>query len=152
MMLTRPLRGLLIGALVVPLVYWIAMMVDATVHGVLFDLSRAAREFFIIAVFGAPIAVFVALIWGAPTLWLLRRCGALRGATVVVAGSLGGAMVALAFDVSQAGVLYRVRMPFPLGVLLGTLAGGICWWAGRGNTEPTGVNHAHEPSRPVNED
>lgn len=33
MMLTRPHRGLLIAALVVPLAYWIAMMVDAAALG-----------------------------------------------------------------------------------------------------------------------
>lgn len=33
MMLTRPRRGLLIGALVVPLAYWIAMMVDEAALG-----------------------------------------------------------------------------------------------------------------------
>jgi len=123
------------------------MMVDATAHEVLFDLSRAAREFFLIAAFGSPIAVVVALIWGAPIIYVLHRCGALRAATVVVAGSVGGALVALVFDIYQAGVLYRVRMPFPLGVVLGALAGGTCWWAGRGNMEPSAANHAHEPPR-----
>lgn len=33
MMLARPRRGLLIEALVVPLAYWIAMMVDAAALG-----------------------------------------------------------------------------------------------------------------------
>ena len=152
MMLARPIRGLLGGALVVPLAYWIAMMVDASAHKVLLGLSGAAREFFMIVAFGVPLAVVVALIWGAPIIYVLHRCGALRAATVVVAGALGGALVALLFHVVQAGVLYRVRMPFPLGVGLGALAGGMCWWAGRGNKEPTETNAAHEPSRTVNQD
>jgi hypothetical protein len=139
MELRRPVRGLLIGPVVAPIAYWVAMTADAMVHDVSFNLGHALREVLTICAFGIPIAYAVALVWGAPIIFVLRRLGALRASTVVVAGSLGGAMVAVWFALYQQGDLFRVRMPLPLGAVLGALAGGTCWWAGRGNAEPTGA-------------
>ena len=132
----RPVRGFLIGPVVAPIAYWLAMTADAVAHGVSFSLSHALREGLVIGAFGLPIAYGVALVWGAPAVYLLRRFGALRASTVAVTGGLGGAMVAFVFRVYQQGDLFRVRMPWPLAVALGALAGGACWWAGRGPAPP----------------
>ncbi len=136
MSLRRPIRGLLVGAAVVPLGYWLAMMVDATAHEMRFNLMRALRELMIITAFGVPIALAAALMWGAPVVYVLHRLGALRAVTAVVTGAVGGALVGLLFARFQGGDLFRVRMPLPLAVVLGALAGGTCWWAGSGRASP----------------
>jgi hypothetical protein len=132
----RPIRGLLIGSVVVPLCYWLAMTADATAHEVRFNLVHSLRELMIITAFGVPMALAAALLWGAPVVYVLHRLGVLRAATVVVTGAVGGALVGLLFAKCQGGDLFRVRMPLSLTVVLGALAGGTCWWAGRGRVAP----------------
>lgn len=130
--LRRPIRGLLVGATVVPLGYWLVMMAEAAAHGERFGLVRALRELVIIIAFGGPMALAMVFLWGAPVVYALRLLHVLRWATVVVAGAVGGAMVSLLFAKVQGGDLLRVRMPLPLAVVLGALAGGACWLAGGG--------------------
>ena len=80
-----------------------------------------------IAAFGVPIAFLAALVWGVPVLYVVGRVGLLRALTLVVAGSLGGTMVAawLAFD--EKTDLFRVNMPLAGGAALGALIGAT-WW------------------------
>ena len=91
-----------------------------------------------IAAFGLPIAYAAAFVWGVPVLYVLHRLGWLRPATLIVAGALGGAMVAAWFAFEQQGTLIRVHMPLPGGAMLGALVGGTCWWAGQGKAKWTG--------------
>lgn len=128
----HPVRGFLIGPVVAPIAYSIAMAADAIAHNVPFRPSDAVRELLVILMFGAPVAYGAALALGAPVVFVLHRLGALRFSTMVVAGSLSGVIVALWLAASQEGSLFRVRMPLPLGAALGALAGGACWRAGRG--------------------
>jgi hypothetical protein len=134
----HPLRGLLIGPVVAPIAYWIGLMAYAWVFDLGLNWFEALRELVMIAAFGLPIAYAVALVWGAPVLYALHRLGWLRAATLIVAGALGGTIVAvwLAFD--QQGSLIRVRMPLPVGAVLGALVAGTCWWAGQGKAERNG--------------
>ncbi|MBX9928373.1 MAG: hypothetical protein K2X99_05600 [Gemmatimonadaceae bacterium] len=131
-LLHRPIRGLLVCAAVVPVGFWLAMVAEATAHGVRFGFGRAGRELMIIVAVGGPIAFATALLWGVPILYVLGRLGQLRATTVVVAGAVGGALVSLLFSELQQGSLFRVRMPLPLSVLLGMLAGGAWWSVGVG--------------------
>lgn len=128
--LRRPIRGLLAGAAVVPLGYWFAMMTEATIHGVRFGVVRTLRELMIVIAFGGPMALAMALLWGAPIVYMLTRMGALRATTVVVTGAVGGALASLLFAEIQSGGLFRVRMPLPLAIALGALAGCAWWLAG----------------------
>lgn len=96
---------------------------------------QALRELVVIAAFGLPIAYAVALVWGAPVLYALHRFGWLGAATVIVAGAMGGTIVALWFAFEQQGTLFRVHMPLSAGAVLGGLAGAACWWAGQGKTQ-----------------
>ena len=127
----HPIRGLLIGPLVVPLGYWIGTMAYAWMSNFRLNWFQALRELLTVSVFGLPIAYAAALVWGAPVLYVLHRLGWLRPAPVIVAGALGGAIVALGFAWSQQGALIRVHMPVPAGALLGALAGAACWWGGK---------------------
>jgi len=95
MALRRPLRGLLIGALVVPACYWLAMTADATAHEVMFNLLHSLRELMIITAFGVPMALGAAFVWEASVVYPLHRLGVLRVATVVVTGAVGGGVVGL---------------------------------------------------------
>ncbi|MBI4885818.1 MAG: hypothetical protein HY824_01885 [Acidobacteria bacterium] len=126
----HPIRALLVSTAVVPLGYWLAMVAEATAHGVRFGVVRALRELMIISAFGGPTALAMAVLWGAPIVYVLIRMGALRMTTVVVAGAAGGALVSLLFAEIQRGGLFRVRMPLPLAIALGALAGGAWWLAG----------------------
>lgn len=147
MVLRRPIRGLLIGSVVVPLGYWLAMAADATVHEVRFNLVHSLRELMIITAFGVPIALAAALVWGAPVVYLLHRLGWLRAVTMIVTGAVGGALISFLFAKFQTGGLLVVRMPLPLAAALGALAGGTCWLAGGGNAargEPGGPSHREE--------
>jgi hypothetical protein len=127
-----PVRGLLIGPLVVPVGYWIVAMVKALVRGYSLDLSVAFRELTVVAAFGLPIAYAAAFVWGAPVLYALHRAGWLRATTVVATGAVGGTIVAGWFGVVQQGGMFRVEMPLLEGAALGALAGATCWWAGQG--------------------
>jgi len=131
MVMRHPIRGLLIGPLVVPIGYWIGVMAYAWTSNFHLDWFQALRELLVVAVFGLPIAYAAALLWGAPVLYALHRLGWLRAATVIVAGALGGTIVALAFAFEQQGALFRVHMPLPVGTVLGALAGATCWWVAR---------------------
>ncbi len=146
--LRHPIRGLLVGAAVVPFGYWLAMMADALAREVRFDLTRALRELMVITAFGAPLALAAVFMWGAPVVYVLRRLGILRAATVVVTGAAGGALVGLLFAKFQGGALFRVKMPLPLAVVLGALAGGACWLAGRRSAAPGEADgrSEHSPS------
>lgn len=126
----HPIRALLVSAAVVPVGYWLAMVAEATAHGVRFGVVRALRELMIISAFGGPTALAMALLWGAPIVYVLLRMRALRTTTVVVAGAVGGALVSLLFAEFQGGGLLRVRMPLPLAIALGALAGGAWWLSG----------------------
>lgn len=132
----HPFRALLVSAAVVPLGYWLAMVAEATAHGVRFGFVRALRELMIITACGGPIALAIAVLWGAPAVYVLIRIGALRATTVVVTGAVGGALVSLLFAKIQNGGLFRVRMPLPLAIGLGALAGVAWWLAGGGRVAP----------------
>ncbi len=98
----HPIRGLLIGPMVVPAAYWIGVMAYALMGDSRLGWWKALRELAVIVAFGLPIAYAAALVWGAPILYALHRLGWLRAAPVIVAGAI-----------------------------LGALAGGACWWAGQ---------------------
>jgi hypothetical protein len=128
----HPIRGLLIGPLVVPIAYWIGLTVYAWASDFSISGFQALRELVPIVSFGLPIAYLAALVWGAPLLVGLRRLGWLRASTVIAVGALGGTIVALGLAFDQQGSLFRVRLPVPAGAVLGALAGAACWWAGQG--------------------
>ncbi len=127
----HPIRALLVSAAVVPLGYWLAIMAEATALGGRCGVVRALRELMIISAFGGPTALAMALLWGAPIVYVLIRMGALGATTVVVAGAVGGGLVSLLFAELQGGGLFRVRMPLPLALALGALA-GLAWWMAGG--------------------
>ncbi len=131
----HPIRGLLIGPMIVPIAYWIGVMAYAWVRDFRLSWFQALRELLVIAAFGLPIAYAAALFWGVPVLYALYRFGWLRPATVIVGGALGGTIVAAWFALNQQGSLIRVRMPLAGGAGLGALAAGTCWWAGQGKAK-----------------
>ncbi len=130
----HPIRGLLIGPMIAPVAYWIGIMAYAWVRDLRLGWFQALRELVMIAAFGLPIAYAATLVWGAPVLYALHRFGWLRAATVILAGALGGTLVALWFAFAQQGTLIQVYMPLPGGAVLGALVAGTCWWAGQGKT------------------
>lgn len=132
----HPIRGLLIGPMAAPMAYWIGVMAYAWIRDFRLSWFQALRELLIIAAFGLPIAYAAAFVWGAPVLYALHRLGWLRAATVILAGGLGGTIVAVWFAFQQQGTVFRVHMPLLGGAALGALAGGTCWWAGQGRAEP----------------
>lgn len=131
----HPIRGLLIGPMIAPLAYWIGVMAYAWVSDFHLGWLKALRELVVIVAFGLPIAYAAAFVWGAPVLYALHRFGWLRAATVIVAGAMGGTIVAMWFAFDQQGSLIRVHMPLPGGAVLGALAGGACWWVGQGKAK-----------------
>lgn len=128
----HPIRGLLIGPVIVPVVYWIGVVGYVWVRDGHLRLFQALRELMMIVVFGLPIAYTAALFWGAPILYALHRFGWLRASTVIVTGALGGTIVAVWFTLEQQGSIIRVPMPLWGGAILGALAGLTCWWAAQG--------------------
>lgn len=136
----RPIRGLLIGPMIVPLAYWIGSMAHAWASGFRVDWFQALRELVVVVTFGLPIAYATAFVWGAPALYALHRLGWLRASTAIVAGAIGGSLVAMWFGFEQQDSLIRVRMPLPVGALLGALAGGACWRAGQGKAKQDSVS------------
>ena len=130
----HPIRGFLVGPLVAPLGYWGGTIANAWAGGLRFDWSEALRELVTIAAFGLPIAYAAAFVWGAPVLYLLHRLGWLRPSTVIVTGALGGALVSVWFAFAQRGAFIRVPLSVPGAAVLGALAGGTCWWMGRGDS------------------
>ncbi len=121
--------------MIAPIAYWIGVMAYAWVRNFRLSWFRALRELVMIAAFGLPIAYAAAFVWGAPVLYALHRFGWLRAATVIVAGALGGTVVAMWFAFAQQGSLIRVHMPLPGGAVLGALVAGTCWWAGQGKAK-----------------
>src|SRR5207237_925631 len=136
MRMKHPIRGLLIGALAAVVGYWIGTMALASMSSVRVGGVQALRELAVIVSFGTPVACAAAFLWGAPALYLLHRVGWLRASTVVFTGALGGAIVAVWLEFLQQGALFQVRISVPAGAALGALAGGICWWAGAGRSQP----------------
>ena len=112
----HPIRGLLIGPLVAPLAYWIGVMASAWIRDVRLDWFQALRELAVIAAFGLPIAYAVALVWGAPIVYALRRLGWLRAETLIVAGAVGGTIVGEWFAASsgEPSSRYECRCSGPL--------------------------------------
>ena len=131
----RPIRGLLIGPMVAPIAYWIGVMAYAWMRDSRLSWSQALRELLMIAAFGLPIAYAAAFVWGAPIIYALHRLGWLRVGTLIVAGAVGGTIIAAWFGFDQQGSLIRVHMPLPGGAVLGALVAGTCWWAGQGKAE-----------------
>src|SRR5437763_16260882 len=107
----HPIRGLLIGPMIAPIVYWTGAMANAWVRDFRVSWIQALRELMVITAFGLPIAYAAAFVWGAPVLYALHRFGWLRAATVIVAGAIGGTIVALWFAVGQQGSFIQVQMP-----------------------------------------
>ena len=132
----HPIRGLLIGPLVAPIAYWIGVMVYGWLNDFRFDWHKSLFELVVSVAFGLPIAYAVTLIWGAPILYALHRIGWLRATTLILAGALGGVLVAVLIAFDQQGALFQVRMPLSGGTVLGALVAVACWWAGRGNVTP----------------
>lgn len=118
--------------MIAPLAYWVGVMAYAWASDFRLSWLKALRELVVIVAFGLPIAYAAAFVWGAPVLYALHRFGWLRAATVIVAGAIGGTIVAMWFAFDQQGSLIRVRMSLPGGALLGALVGSACWWAGQG--------------------
>ena len=132
----HPIRGLLIGPVVAPIAYWIGVVVYAWVSDFRLDWFPALRELVVIVTYGLPIAYAAALVWGAPALYALHRLGWLRATPVIVAGAVGGTIVAVLIALDQQGSMIRIHMPLAGGAVLGALAGGTCWWAGQGKAKP----------------
>lgn len=128
----HPVRGFLIGPLIVPMAYWLGGTAWAWAwQDARINVLHALRELMVIVTFGLPIAYVAALALGAPVLYLLHRVGWLRAWTVIAAGALAGTIVAEWFAFNQQGSLFVVRMSVPAGAALGALAGAATWWAGR---------------------
>ena len=132
----RPIRGLLIGPMIVPIAYWIGVMAYAWIRDVRLDWFPALRELVVIVAFGLPMAYAAALVWGAPVLYALHRLGWLRATPVIVAGAVGGTIVAALIALDQQGSMISIHMPLAAGAVLGALAGGSCWWAGQAKEKP----------------
>jgi hypothetical protein len=125
--------------MIAPIAYWIGVMAYASLRDFRLSWFQALRELMMIAAFGLPIAYAAALVWGAPVLYALYRIGWLRPAPVIVAGALGGTIVAAWFAFHQHGdSLIRVHMPLPGGAALGALVAGAIWWAGQGEAAQNG--------------
>lgn len=135
--MSHPVRALLISPLVVPLAYWIGTLVYAWLSDFRLNWIQALRELLTISVFGLPVAYAAALVWGAPVLYVLHRLGWLRAGPIIVAGALGGTIVALGFAWMQQNAVIRVHMPMSGGAALGALAGAVCWWAGKSRGSKT---------------
>lgn len=134
-MFRSPLRGLLIGPMVVPVAYWIGIMAFACSRGTCASLSAALRELGVIFAYGLPVTYFAVLVWGAPAVFLFRRLGWLKNPVpLMIVGAIGGALLALLFGFLQEGGLFRVRLPWQAGAALGALAAASCWWQGRGKS------------------
>ena len=132
----RPIRGLLIGPMIVPIAYWIGVMAYAWIRDVRLDWFPALRELVVIVAFGLPMAYAAALVWGAPVLYALHRLGWLRATPVIVAGAVGGTIVAALIALDQQGSMISIHMPLAGGAALGALAGGSCWRAGQAKAKP----------------
>jgi len=129
--LAHPLRGLRIGSMAAPVAHWAAITGSALVGAQRFSGSQSSRDFIMIVLIGQPIAWVVALVWGAPVIWWLQRRGWLARWTVVLAGAVGGTLVAVTLGLAHVGSLFQLRLSPAGGGALGALAGGACWWAGR---------------------
>ena len=117
----HPLRGLLIGPLAAPVVYWIGFIVYATARGAPFTVSRTLAELALVLALGLPIAYVVTLIIGAPLFLVLRRLGWLSVWTVIAGGALGGLVV---------GLWYHPPVLTPsVATTLGAVSGAACRWA-----------------------
>lgn len=121
--------------MIAPVAYWIGVIVHAWARDFRLSWFQALRELMIIAAFGLPIAYAAALLWGAPVLYALHRFGWLRAGSAIVAGALGGTIVAAWLALLQQGSLFRIHMPLPGGAVLGALVGITCWWAGQGKAK-----------------
>ncbi|GEM_PF-2538409 len=132
----HPVRGFLIGPIVAPIAYWIGVMAYAWFSDFRMDGFRVWRELMVIVGFGLPIAYAAAFVWGAPVLYALHRLGWLRASTAIVAGALGGTLVAVLLALGQQDSVIRIRMPLAAGAVIGALAAAACWWAGQGKTGP----------------
>lgn len=131
------LRGLLVGPLVVPVAYWVGITAYAWWHDLFVSwFPHALRELAVIVAFGLPIAYVAAFAWGMPVLFALRRAGWLRAWTVIAAGAAGGLAVAALLAMAQEGTFLRIRMSLPAGMAMGALAGAACWWAGQDRRVP----------------
>ena len=135
MSMRHPIRGLLIGPLIAPIAYWTGTIANAWVRDFRLSSYQALREFLVITAFGLPVAYTAAFVWGAPVLYALHRFGWLRAATVIVAGAIGGTIVALWFAFDQQGSFIRVQMPLSGGAAIGALVAATCWWAGQGKAK-----------------
>ena len=89
----RPIRGLLLGPLVVPVAYWIGIMAYACTRGRCADLYPALRELGVIFSYGLPVTYLAVLVWGAPAVFLFRRLGWLKNpVALMVVGASGSAL------------------------------------------------------------
>ncbi|MDQ3149215.1 MAG: hypothetical protein M3Q38_04735 [Chloroflexota bacterium] len=122
--------------MIVPIAYWIGVMAYAWIRDFRLDWFPALRELAVIVAFGLPIAYAAALVWGAPVLYALHRLGWLRTTPVIVAGAVGGTIVAVLIALDQQGSMIRIHMPLAGGAVLGAIAGGTGWWAGQGKAQP----------------
>ncbi len=133
----RPIRGLLLGPLVVPVGYWIGIMAYACIRGACADPNAALRELRVIFLFGLPVTYIAVLAWGAPAVFLFRSFGGLKNPVpLMVAGAVGGALLALLIEFLQQVGLFKVRLPLAAGAALGALAAASCWWQGQGRPAP----------------
>lgn len=135
MTIRHPVRGLLAAPIIAPIAYWIGVMAYAWASDFRLEWFRALRELAMITAFGLPVAYAATLVWGAPVLYALHRIGWLRAETLVVAGAIGGTIVAILIAYGQQGALIQVRMPLPAGAVLGALVAGMCWWVGQGKAD-----------------
>jgi len=131
----HPLRGLLLGPLIAPISYWIGLAVYASLSDVPLSSSNPLRELAVIVVFGLPIAYAAALLWGAPIVYVLHRLGWLRPVPLMVAGAIGGMIVAWLLTLDQQGSIIRLRMSVPAGAVIGALVAATTWWAGQGKPD-----------------
>lgn len=92
-----------------------------------------------IAVIGLPVAYAATRVWGAQVLAALNRVGRLNITTLVLAGVVGGTLVAFELASARQGSMFRLRLPLPAGATLGALVAASCWWAG---SRPRELRHA----------
>jgi len=124
------LRAFLVAPLVVPILYWAGLLLQALADP---DRRRAALEApfaglgYVLAI-GTPIAYAATLVAGVPAIWLVRQAGKWALAAMVVLGGVVGLVVTLVLSPYLRGDLFSVILSPLGGAGLGAASAGVFWW------------------------
>jgi hypothetical protein len=124
------LRAFLVAPLVVPILYWAGLLLQALADP---DRRRAALEApfaglgYVLAI-GTPIAYAATLVASVPAIWLVRHAGKWALAAMVVLGGVVGLVVTLVLSPYLRGDLFSVILSPLGGAGLGAASAGAFWW------------------------